>query len=68
MHDGKQPAGPWLCGACGAELETAPVRLAYLSGVFDYELPRCPRCGLTLIDEELALGKMLEVELSLEDK
>jgi hypothetical protein len=31
-------------------------------------LPRCPRCGLVFIPEELALGKMAEVEKLLEDK
>lgn len=38
----------------------------FLLGLID--LPRCPKCGLVLITEELARGKMLEVEKALEDK
>jgi hypothetical protein len=29
---------------------------------------RCPVCGLTLIPEELARGRVLEVEQTLEEK
>jgi len=32
------------------------------------ELPACAVCGLVLVPEALALGKMLEVEKILEDK
>jgi hypothetical protein len=45
-----------------------PVRLEYLNVTFDVELPVCPQCAQTLIPEELATGKMLEVERILEDK
>jgi hypothetical protein len=31
-------------------------------------LPACPKCGLVLITEELAMGKMAEAEKALEDK
>jgi hypothetical protein len=31
-------------------------------------LPSCPRCGLVLISEDLATGKMAEVESALDDK
>jgi hypothetical protein len=36
--------------------------------VFRLELPTCPSCGMVLVPEELATGKMLEVEKILEDK
>jgi hypothetical protein len=32
------------------------------------DLPQCPVCGFVMISEELALGKMAEVEQALEDK
>jgi hypothetical protein len=35
---------------------------------FNATLPRCPVCGLVYIDEELATGKIAQVEMQLEDK
>ena len=35
---------------------------------FVIELPRCACCGLAIVPEDLATGKMLEVEQILEDK
>ncbi len=58
----------WKCRRCGVHLEIAPVTVVYLDQEFTAELPRCPRCGMVLISEELALGKMAEVEQILEDK
>lgn len=56
----------WKC--CGESLRPAPVELEYLDSMFSVELPVCPECGMVLIPEELALGKMAEVERLLEDK
>lgn len=58
----------WTCCNCGRKLEPAPVVVEYLGNEFTAELPRCPSCGLVMITEELALGKMAEVEHILEDK
>jgi hypothetical protein len=44
------------------------VTVAYLGNQFTAELPQCPRCGMVLISEAMALGKMAEVEQILEDK
>jgi hypothetical protein len=44
------------------------VEVAYRGSKYPVTLPRCPRCGLVFIPEELALGKMAEVEKLLEDK
>lgn len=64
-----QPADlEWQCFKCGVPLELGPVNLAYLGSHLTTELARCPRCGLVLISEELARGKMAEVEQILEDK
>jgi hypothetical protein len=35
---------------------------------FATELAKCPQCGLILVSEKVALGKMAEVEQILEDK
>ena len=58
----------WICAKCGVNLEPAQVTVEYLGNEFVAELPRCPGCGLVLISEELASGKMAEVEQILEDK
>ena len=58
----------WRCAACDEALVPMPVTVAYLGSEFTTELPKCPRCGMVLISEELALGKMAEVEEILEDK
>jgi predicted RNA-binding Zn-ribbon protein involved in translation (DUF1610 family) len=58
----------WKCGKCGGELQPGKVKLTYLGGSFEVELLKCTSCGMVLITEDLALGKMLEVEKSLEDK
>ena len=58
----------WLCGSCGIALEPGKVTVSYLDNAYPVEMLRCPRCGLTWVPEELALGKMAEVEKILEDK
>ena len=59
---------PWLCANCNLPLEAAKVDVGYLGNAFPVELLKCPRCGLVLIPEDLALGKMADVEKQLEDK
>ncbi len=58
----------WLCGHCYIPLVIKPVQIEYLGSAFPVDLPVCPQCGLVFIPESLALGKMAEVEKSLEDK
>jgi Zn-finger nucleic acid-binding protein len=58
----------WLCDACGIALQLGKVTVSYLDNAYPVELLRCPRCGLTWVPEETALGKMAEVEKTLEDK
>ena len=60
--------GQWICNRCRVPLEVKKVRLQYLRTIFALDLPLCPRCGMILIDEELATGKMAEAEQALEDK
>ncbi len=58
----------WHCRPCGVALVAGKVELSYLNSVFQVELPVCPQCGRIMIEEDLALGRMLEVEQLLEDK
>ncbi len=59
---------PWICDKCQEQLENRKVKVAYLDGNFEVELMQCPKCKQVLILEDLAIGKMLEVEKGLEDK
>jgi len=58
----------WICNRCGLPVEVQTVRLQYLRTIFALDLPACPQCGMIVIDEELAVGKMAEAEQALEDK
>ena len=65
---GQNRKDEWLCVTCGVALQPGKVTVSYLNNAYPVELLRCPSCGLTWIPEELALGKMAEVEKILEDK
>lgn len=58
----------WECAACGVPLQPGKVMISYLGSAYPVDLLKCPSCGQVFIPEELALGKMAEVEKSLEDK
>ncbi len=58
----------WRCAACNQDLQPQKVAVSYLHSVFHVELMACSQCGFVLVPEDLALGKMLEVEQLLEDK
>jgi hypothetical protein len=59
---------PWICARCNVSLEQSKVTVAYLGNAYPVDLLKCPQCGLVLVPEELALGRMAEVERTLEDK
>jgi hypothetical protein len=61
-------SGGIVCASCGVPLKLHPVTLGYMNSTFPVELPACPKCGFIYIPEELATGRMLHVEKSLEDK
>ncbi len=61
-------ASDWKCAKCDLPLEMREVEVAYMGSKYPVDLPRCPRCGIVFIPEQLALGKMAEVEQLLEDK
>ncbi|WP_419786651.1 DVU_1557 family redox protein [Pseudodesulfovibrio sp.] len=58
----------WTCAACGESMVLKPTELEYLDSLFNVALPTCPTCGYVLIPEEVAMGKMHQVEQLLEDK
>ncbi|MBQ7609438.1 MAG: DNA-binding protein [Desulfovibrionaceae bacterium] len=64
----KADEGEWMCGRCNVPLEQLKATATYLNSAFDVILPRCPRCGFTLVPKSLAQGKMQEVEALLENK
>jgi rubredoxin len=58
----------WVCADCNVPMQLGKADVSYLGNSFPVDLLKCPNCGLVLIPEELALGKMAEVEKALEDK
>ncbi len=57
-----------LCSRHQVPLEPGRVALTYQGHTFPVDTLRCPVCGLALIPEEMAKGRMLEVEQTLEEK
>jgi hypothetical protein len=68
MREDFEGADSWLCVRCSRALVSSKATLNYLNRDFEAELMCCPSCGKVFIGEALALGRMLEVERSLEDK
>jgi hypothetical protein len=64
----QEEADKWVCDECEKPLVMRKVGFAYMKGTFHVDLPVCAGCGFVLITEELATGKMAEVERILEDK
>ncbi|GAP13643.1 hypothetical protein LARV_01398 [Longilinea arvoryzae] len=58
----------WKCANCDLPLEPGQVMVSYLGNSYPVNLMRCPNCGMVLVPEDLALGRMVEVEKALEDK
>jgi hypothetical protein len=57
-----------LCAKSGEPLVLLETKFSYLGHDFTHAAPQCPSCGLAYISEELATGKIAEVEAMLEDK
>jgi len=63
-----QEATEWTCASCAGELALLKVCFTYMKGNFEVDLPACGQCGLVLVPESLAVGRMVEAERILEDK
>ena len=57
-----------VCERCNLELVKAKVKLTYLNMRFEEELYKCPKCSQVFVPEQLATGKILDVEMALEEK
>ena len=59
---------PLVCGRHQVPLEPGRVDLTYQGHTFPVDALCCPVCGLAFIPEDLARGRMREVEQTLEQK
>lgn len=57
-----------ICDKCQIEMEENEVQFSYLNRSFRHKVLRCSKCGQVYIPEELAKGRMSEVEALLEEK
>ena len=57
----------WLCERCEAELVQEDVPTRYAHGGLTMRLWRCPECGLTLVEKDLAEGMMLDMQGRMEE-
>ncbi len=58
----------WICQACNRELVPRKTDFSYLGHSFYADILACPQCGQVFIPEEMARGRIAEVEMRLEDK
>jgi len=64
MADEQRP----VCCKCQKALEPRRTDFSYLGHSFYADVLRCPGCGQVFIPEDLAKGRIAEVEMQLEDK
>jgi len=57
-----------ICEPCNAGMAELDAEFSYLGRSFRHKALRCPVCGFVYVTEELARGRMREVEMALEDK
>ncbi len=57
-----------ICDKRNVEMVPMEVEFSYLNRSFRHKVPRCPVCGQVFIPEDLAKGRMSEVETLLEEK
>ncbi len=57
-----------ICDRCKVEMTEVEATFSYLRRSFHHKVLRCLECGQVYIPEELAKGRMKEVETLLEDK
>lgn len=57
-----------ICDKCNVPMELIEVQFKYLSRTFRHKVPRCPECGQVSLPEELATGRMADVEAMIEEK
>ena len=60
--------GSLLCDKCQVKMEPGEVIMQDIGEDFPIQMPKFPSCRQVFIPEELAVGKILQVERALEDK
>jgi len=68
MNEPKPSAPQLSCAKCKRALVPGKVTVSYLGNSFPVDLLKCPSCGLVFVPEDIAMGRMLQVEQALEDK
>ena len=63
-----QSEGHWSCAKCGEPLKESQVQVQYVGNVFSMKMLTCPKCGVSMVTEEMATDRMAEAERVLEDK
>lgn len=58
----------WKCASCKKELVMKKTVFSYLGHTVAHEVRACPDCGKVFISQDLAEGRMAEIEEQLEDK
>ena len=58
----------WKCAKCKKELVIRKTVFSYLGHTVAHEARTCPSCGKVFISQDLAEGRMAEIEEQLEDK
>ena len=56
------------CLKCDRDLVLRKIVFNYMGHTVAHEVPACPKCGRVYVSQELAEGRMSEVEQLLEDK
>jgi uncharacterized protein with PIN domain len=67
-QQGGTPPSKLICELCDVEMEPIEAQFSYLKRTLKHVVLRCPRCGQVYVPEELAKGRMREVENALEEK
>jgi hypothetical protein len=57
-----------ICCKCQKELKPEKTNFSYLGHSFYTDALKCPGCGEVFIPEDMARGRIADVEMQLEDK
>jgi uncharacterized Zn finger protein len=57
-----------MCDRCKVEMNLVEAQFSYLGRSFHHKVMRCSECGQVYIPEDLAKGRMSQVEALLEEK
>ena len=57
-----------ICMKCDVKMEERGITFRYLGRTFKHRILRCPSCGQAYVPEELAKGRMAQVESMKEEK